>query len=694
MGCTLQHDAGYMPGGTALPTDWFGRKPLLLCSGGARQRPICRAPKSAMRNPITSKGCKASRSLLPIVGAFCERFENIRKKGGGMWFTGNPYEPKLKLIFDQLQKPNIPIDQIDLNSLFRFSGNDPLTAISELDKPTQLPNRVGIIGGGIAGLTAAYEFLRIAEKFGKPSKIILFEKTARLGGRILTHHFGNRSYAELGPMRLPAYHKIALHYVDQFELPLHTFASSATFHFSKIAETAARVNAELAGSALATAYNRFAAGERPRLDHFFPMNGVAPPALDRMEEHFLEKFGEAIRHENSFGRAAVPREQIETLDLFANRPLSKWGNIVEGMTVREAFLEFMRHCAASISEPQQKYVLQCSEYLWETFGRAMGWIWLEHISMGHFLRETRGFAGGGAKFALVGGFTRLTDAFVERLKADPRVSIRLRQAAMGVEVSEDEVTIHSANPFSPHCSDDFDAVICAAPASAVARIKFAPPLSSEKHCALSSISYLAASKSAALFRERFWELDDRAPQFGGATFTDLENQQMWYPHDNIIYDDDKGPEVPLEGDPPVRAERLRTPKTLMDAQLSKQPGAILAAYMWGENARRFASLTTNERDDAIIRCLEMVHPGSSKHLTDLVHWPWDAQTNPGGGAFAWYQPGQQSRYQEAATRPYPDLEPWKARVYFAGEHLGLIQGWIQSAMITALDAVMRACGAR
>jgi monoamine oxidase len=610
-----------------------------------------------------------------------------------MPFNYSPYESKLAFISQQLSNPNIPLDQISSDCLFEFAGNDPVAAISNDEYAAGIPDRVGIIGGGIAGLTAAYEFLRIARKFNKPRKITIFEKTARLGGRILTHQFNNGAYAELGPMRLPAYHKIALHYADHLGVQLHTFPTNATFHFSRVAQTSARVNTRDAGLALSNAYMRFAAGTRPSLDHFFPLEGVAPPSIHRMEEYFLKGFEDTIRPAGNFGRV-VPRELIETLDLFANRPLSNWGQTVEGLTIREAFIRFMHSCGKSVLQAQQQHILACTEFLWESFGRATGLIWLEHISMAHFLRENKGFAGGGAKFAIAGGFGRLIDAFVNQLKTDPRVMIKVRQSAMGIVLSDHTVTLHSTSPFDPHDSEDFDVVICAAPASAVARIKFTPALSPEKHNALSSISYLAASKSAALFRERFWELPGTSQQLGGVTYTDLENQQIWYPHDNVIYDDDGGPEVPNEGIPPSRVERPRTPKAVRDPNVSKRPGSMLAAYMWGENARRFASLANSERDDLIIRCLEAVHPGSSKQLIDLIHWPWDAQTNPGGGAFAWYQPGQQSRYQEAAARPHPTSASGKARIYFAGEHLGLIQGWIQSAMVTALDAVIRACGIR
>jgi monoamine oxidase len=612
-----------------------------------------------------------------------------------MDLRNNPYRHKLRPVFEQLSDAGIPVEQIDVPNLFEFSStDDPVSLIAQANTVSQIPDSVAVIGAGIAGLTAAHEFLRIADRFGRPKRIRVFERTPRIGGRVLTHQFADGAYAELGPMRLPAYHKIALHYVADLGLALQTFpTSNATFHFSRVAQTSSRVDGKAAGLALAKSYDDFRPADAPRLDYFFPPDQGVAPSLGTVEECFLNTFEDAFRPQSPFGRE-VPRAHMDMLDLYSNRPLSEWGRNVEGMTVRQAFLQFVAHCSKKIPDDQRNRIDECAEFMWETYGRAFGWVWLEHISMAHFLRETKGFSGGGAKYAIKGGFGRLVDAFIRRLKADARVSIGVREPVFRVKISRGSGTeVHFRTPFGSDM-DNFDKVICAAPASAVTRIQFDPPLNAQTYNALSSISYLGASKSAALFRERFWERDASVPQLGGVTYTDLENQRIWYPHDNIVYDDEQGPLVPRVGEPPVLKQELRSPFSLQNEDVSRGPGAVLAAYMWGENSRRFASCTSGERDDIIVRCLETVHPGCRKHLIDLVHWSWDAQSNPGGGAFAWYQPGQQSRYQQVATRPHPGEAVPEAKVFFAGEHLGLIQGWVQSAMATALDAVIRACGCR
>ena len=57
--------------------------------------------------------------------------------------------------------------------------------------------RVAIIGGGIAGLTAAYELARLARD-GAPIEAVLFESSNRLGGLIETVREGGFT-AEAGP---------------------------------------------------------------------------------------------------------------------------------------------------------------------------------------------------------------------------------------------------------------------------------------------------------------------------------------------------------------------------------------------------------------------------------------------------------------------------------------------------------------
>uniref|UniRef100_A0A3Q2ZEU5 Amine oxidase n=1 Tax=Hippocampus comes TaxID=109280 RepID=A0A3Q2ZEU5_HIPCM len=83
---------------------------------------------------------------------------------------------------------------------------------------TKTPQHVAIIGGGIAGITAA-KFLQDAGH-----KVTIIEASHRIGGRIETFRNTREGwYAEVGAMRIPSFHKILLSFVSKLKIPLNHF---------------------------------------------------------------------------------------------------------------------------------------------------------------------------------------------------------------------------------------------------------------------------------------------------------------------------------------------------------------------------------------------------------------------------------------------------------------------------------------
>jgi monoamine oxidase len=124
-----------------------------------------------------------------------------------------------------------------------------------------------------------------------------------------------------------------------------------------------------------------------------------------------------------------------------------------------------------------------------------------------------------------------------------------------------------------------------------------------------------------------------------------------------------------------------------DAKVSEGPGALIAGYMWGDNALRFGSLGPDAREEAIRACLEQVHPGSGAHVQGVVHRVWGEHESPGGGGFAYFRPTEQRRFGSLMCRPHPDPQHGgQPLVFFAGEHDGIAQGWIQGAIQSSLAA--------
>ena len=87
-----------------------------------------------------------------------------------------------------------------------------------LESIPQVPKRVIIVGGGVAGLVAAFELLR------QGHDPLILEAQKRVGGRVYTlRDFAPGLYAEAGAMRIPAVHDLTLEYCRLFGLELRPF---------------------------------------------------------------------------------------------------------------------------------------------------------------------------------------------------------------------------------------------------------------------------------------------------------------------------------------------------------------------------------------------------------------------------------------------------------------------------------------
>jgi monoamine oxidase len=331
---------------------------------------------------------------------------------------------------------------------------------------------------------------------------------------------------------------------------------------------------------------------------------------------------------------------------------------------------------------------------WEYVGRTAHHIWLERTSLLHWLREGD-ILDRSEKHEIEGGMDRLTQAFVAAIESKAPGALTLDARVQAIEVDGDGATVTWQESADAMSDQRFDYVICTVPAPSTVQIDFRPELPPAKWEALTNLSYIGAGKTIMRCRQRHWELIDGIA--GGTSVTDRPNQQCWYPSDNAQ------PASPDDSDQ-IAAETLPTPaRDLMDAPVeivdwepispasSEEPGVFLAAYLWGTNAQRFASLSDPERDELIGRSVSQLHPDNDHYLEEIVHFSWDEQSVPGGGAFAFFAPGEQRRYQAQLCAPFPADEP---RVFFAGEHVGIVHGWIQSAIQSALASAIDVLQAR
>jgi monoamine oxidase len=252
---------------------------------------------------------------------------------------------------------------------------------------------------------------------------------------------------------------------------------------------------------------------------------------------------------------------------------------------------------------------------------------------------------------IVGGTDVLPAAMAKRLKGS------LRQGCEVIAISQDARSVTATylnNGRQETVSADL--MLCTLPVPVVQRID--TRFSFEKERALRQMMYDSATKVLIRAKRRFWETDDHI--FGGGMFTDLPSGSTYYPSDNAQSRDGVGP---------------------VDSAVSDAGGVFLASYTWGMAARRLGAMPHAQRLATVTRCLTKVHSQLAEEgaIVTSASWTWD--THPwSGGAFAWFNPGQQ-------TELYADLIKPEGRIYFAGEHASLTHTWMQGALESALTAV-------
>jgi len=514
---------------------------------------------------------------------------------------------------------------------------------------SQKPRKICVVGGGIAGLTAAYELVI------RGHNVVVLESLERLGGRIWTHRFDGDLYGELGAMRIPESHGCVMHYVNKFQLGIRPF-----------------VNAN--GDA-----------------HLLLRNHPSPLIRNNQWKEFLKLY--ELDPERDGGRILGPPLQVADKlfeDLTNNLTYHYYSSIFQDFKIPDAIARLEQSSLGQVlrGAPELIKHMRLRNRAFEYLGRATGMIWFERTSFLQFVLNELPLKWP-KKCEIIGGMDRLIDAFrthiqaakqgkqTIEIKTEARTT-KLRQLETGVEVSW--------KAKGKMIRDDFDFVICAAPAAATARIEFNPPLPPAKYEALTNLTYASAGKTIIRCKERFWEQNpDKI--FGGGSYTDLANQQCWYPSDNSK---PKGDELPVYGS--ERSEAQVTDWEAIDDRKSRLPGVFLAAYMWEGNAKRFASLDQDGRTELILNNVERIHPQLRSYIEDIdrdvVHCAWDAEASPGGGAWAFFGPGEQYRYQAALCDPIYFDSQNHPRVFFAGEHVAILHAWIQSAVQSALSCVI------
>jgi monoamine oxidase len=263
----------------------------------------------------------------------------------------------------------------------------------------------------------------------------------------------------------------------------------------------------------------------------------------------------------------------------------------------------------------------------------------EALMNSSFLELFREEAGGfyEAMCQIAGGMDRLPNAFLpglrERIRFGARVAA-IEQDAAGVAVHYRSV--------AQRATLRGDYAIVTLPFPVLRHVDIVPHVSRPKQRAIRQLTYDASAKILLQCRRRFWEEDEGI--FGGGTITDLPIRNVFYP--------EQGRETGR--------------------------GVILASYTWSEDAQRWGSLSPQERVAEAAEQLSIIHPQIQAEFEAGASYMWhDDQF--AGGAFALFDPGQQTLLHEAIVAP-------EGRLHFAGEHASLAHAWIQGAVESGLRA--------
>ena len=187
-----------------------------------------------------------------------------------------------------------------------------------------------------------------------------------------------------------------------------------------------------------------------------------------------------------------------------------------------------------------------------------------------------------------------------------------------------------------------DYAIVAIPFSVLRQIEVTPAFSHPKQRAIRQLNYSASTKILFQVSERIWETDDGI--FGGASATDLPIRRMNYP----------------TPDPGTKR------------------GVLLASYTWGQDALRWGAMDEETRLEEAIEDVSKLHPRiRDVYEVGASHAWYDDRW--ASGAFALFEPGQQTELQADIVRP-------EGRIHFAGEHCSLYHAWIQGALQSGLAA--------
>uniref|UniRef100_A0AAV2J1U8 Amine oxidase n=1 Tax=Knipowitschia caucasica TaxID=637954 RepID=A0AAV2J1U8_KNICA len=353
-----------------------------------------------------------------------------------------------------------------LDCLMDSDYNELLTLVQTGLPMSRTPRHVAIIGGGMAGLTAAMFLERAGHK------VTIIEASNRIGGRVQTFRNTREGwYAEMGAMRIPNFHKILLTFLSKFQIPLNTFIQNDINSYYLINDMLLKT---------------YAVDNDPRVLNYTLSDNERGKSATTLFTQALWKVRADLA---SMGCSAM----INKYDSYTVKEyLVKEGNLSRGA---------LRMIGDILNENS-----------------------LFYMSLVEMLYIQSDIGDNIEYFEITGGFENLPRAFFNILNATILLNSKVKgihQTGSGVTVTyEDGRRLGSINNLT------VDYALVTTTAKATLFIDFQPRLSGVKMEALRSVHYASSTKVILSFSERFWEQEGIR---GGKSITDRISRFIYYP---------------------------------------------------------------------------------------------------------------------------------------------------------------------
>lgn len=327
------------------------------------------------------------------------------------------------------------------------------------------PQKIIVIGAGLAGLSAAYELTQGGYD------VTILEARSRPGGRVYTlrEPFADGLYAEAGAGRIPDNHAFTLQYIRLFGLTLDPFRPNSLAQTYHLGGQGFRV-APGGDLDLAAVPLTLTAAER--------QHGLAG-----LWERYVTPVLAEVGDPTAPGWPALSLRKFDAV----------------------TFAGFLRAQGAS---PAATALLELPFYRPHEDRLSALW-WLRDAALAQ--SEER-------RYKIRGGNDLLPRAFAAKLAG----RIRYGAAVSGIAHDDHGVRV-SYTQAGLRRSASADFLVCAIPFSVLRTLEIAPSLSTTKQRAISELAYDSVSRVYLQFRQRYWEQNG----LNGFAITDLPDE-IWH----------------------------------------------------------------------------------------------------------------------------------------------------------------------